>query len=349
MARKKNIQAKPFLKWAGGKTQLKNVIENALPQKLYTLKSFTYAEPFIGSGAMLFWFLENFTNLKKAIINDINIDLVKAYTTIKKEPGLLIKKLKAINKKYSSLKNDAEKKNYYLDMRELFNEHSRDDINNTAVLIFLNKTCYNGLYRVNSKNDFNVPFGKYDNPKICDGENIIAVSKALQKVKILHGDYTQTVKHISGESFFYFDPPYKPISKTSSFNSYAKNSFDDEEQKRLKQFCDSLSQKNILWLLSNSDTKNNNADNHFFDELYNDNFIFIDRVKARRSINSNVSGRGEIFELLISNYQKKNFQLINFKFPFFLLIKIIINKLLKKESAIIMRKAIAGKGFSLLN
>jgi DNA adenine methylase len=305
MESKTVLRAKPFLKWAGGKGQLIPVIEAALPGKLYTIKNLTYAEPFIGSGAMLFWFLQYFPNIKKAVINDINIDLVKAYITIKKEPSLLIEKLYAIKKKYSVIKTEDERKLFYLEKREKFNTRSSDDIDNTALLIFLNKTCFNGLYRVNSKNKFNVPFGRYENPKISDPENIISSSKVLQKVKILHGDYTETLKHISGKSFFYFDPPYKPISKTSSFNTYAKDSFDDNEQKRLKKFCDMLTEKNILWLLSNSDTKNNNPDNHFFDELYKGGSIFIDRVKARRSINSNALKRGEIFELLISNYPKK--------------------------------------------
>jgi DNA adenine methylase len=299
------MSAKPFLKWAGGKGQLIPVIEAALPEKIYTIKNLTYAEPFIGSGAVLFWFLQHFPNIKKVVINDINIDLVKAYTTIKKEPLSLIGKLNSIKKKYSIIGNEADRKLFYLEKREKFNTRSSGDINNTALLIFLNKTCFNGLYRINSKNKFNVPFGRYENPKISDPENIIAVSKLLQKVKILHGDYTETLKHISGEAFFYFDPPYKPISKTSSFNAYAKNSFDDAEQKRLKNFCDLLTEKNILWLLSNSDTKNNNADDLFFDELYKGDSIFIDRVKARRTINSNASKRGEIFELLISNYPKK--------------------------------------------
>ncbi len=304
MELKNIVLAKPFLKWAGGKSQLINVIETALPEKLKSLKNFTYVEPFIGSGAVLLRVLQHYPNIKKAIINDINIDLVKAYISIKKEPGLIINQLDVIQKKYFSLKNEAEKKLYFLEKRDNFNARNLNDINNSALLIFLNKTCFNGLYRVNSNNKFNVPFGRYENPKICDEENIIAVNKLLQKVKILHGDYTETLKHITGESFFYFDPPYKPISKTSSFNKYAKESFDDEEQKRLKTFCDTLSAKKIMWLLSNSDTKNNNAEDHFFDELYKGDSIFINRVKARRSINSNATKRGEIFELLISNYKK---------------------------------------------
>lgn len=296
------LMAKPFLKWAGGKRQLITEIESALPKNIHKKNELTYIEPFIGSGAIMFWFLQKFKNVRKAVINDINGDLTKAYTIIKEEPYLLIDSLSLIQSKYYSLKDDEDRKSFFLEKRDEFNSRHLSYLDNTALLIFLNRTCFNGLYRVNSKNHFNVPFGKYDKPKICDPETIIADSTVLQRVTILNGDYKETLKHATKDTFFYFDPPYKPISKTSSFNSYAKDTFDDAAQIRLKNFCDELSVKNYQWLLSNSDPKNTNPNDNFFDDLYSGNTISIRRVKAKRSINSDSSKRGEIHELLISNY-----------------------------------------------
>ncbi len=296
--------AKPFLKWAGGKGQLISAIEKAFPLDLIKKKKLTYIEPFIGSGAVMFWFLKQFPNVEKAVINDINTDLTKAYTVIKNNPKELIDALSVLQSYYYKLSLEEKRRNFFLKKREEFNSRHLNDLDSTVLLIFLNRTCFNGLYRVNSNNQFNVPFGKYDKPKICDAATILADSAILQKVIILNGDYKKTLPYATKETFFYFDPPYKPISKTSSFNSYAKDFFGDEEQRRLKLFCDKLSAKKYQWLLSNSDPKNIDPKDNFFEELYSGNSIFIDRVKAKRSINSNASKRGEIFELLISNYKK---------------------------------------------
>jgi len=297
------LYAKPFLKWAGGKSQLIAAIEAALPKDISNIRELTYIEPFIGSGAVMFWFLQKYSNVRKAIINDVNADLAKAYNVIKEEPYILIERLTTIQKKYYSFTTEDDRQKFFLEKRAEFNSRHLSALDNTSLLIFLNRTCFNGLYRVNSKNHFNVPFGKYNNPKICDPETILADSKILQRVVILNGDYTETIHHATANSFFYFDPPYKPISKTSSFNAYAKDSFDDKEQIRLKQFCDTLTGKGDKWLLSNSDPKNINPDDNFFDDLYRSSTIHIDRVKARRAINSNASKRGEIHELLIHNYK----------------------------------------------
>ncbi len=296
--------AKPFLKWAGGKGQLIPAIEKTFPTDLIKKKNLTYIEPFIGSGAVMFWFLNKFPNVKKAVINDINGDLTKAYSVIKNNPKELIDALSALQSQYYKLSPEEKRRNFFLKKREEFNSRHLDDLNSTVLLIFLNRTCFNGLYRVNSSNQFNVPFGKYDKPKICDAATIMADSAILQKVTILNGDYKETLRHATKKTFFYFDPPYKPISKTSSFNSYAKDFFGDDEQRRLKLFCDKLSAKKYRWLLSNSDPKNIDPHDNFFEKLYSGDSIFIDRVKAKRSINSNASKRGEIFELLISNYKK---------------------------------------------
>ena len=296
--------AKPFLKWAGGKGQLIPSIEAALPAGLDDCKNLVYVEPFAGSGAVLFWFLQRFPQLKEAIINDINGDLVIAYNTIKEAPGQVVGMLAKIQRAYYRLDTEEEKRAFFLAQRDAFNARSGQAAALTAQLIFLNRTCYNGLYRVNSRNLFNVPFGRYNKPTICDADNIMAVSELLQKVTILNGDYTDTLPYTSGEVFYYLDPPYKPISRTASFNSYAKNSFDDREQIRLKAFCDILTQKDIRWLLSNSDPRNHDPADNFFDELYAGGSTHIERVRAKRNINSNASKRGEIFELLISNYRR---------------------------------------------
>ncbi|RNL54284.1 DNA adenine methylase [Pedobacter jejuensis] len=296
-----NNLAKPFLKWAGGKTQLIPAIEQHLPQNISLIKDLTYIEPFIGSGAVFFWFIQKF-NIKKAIINDINTDLINVYRIIKDKPEELIEALKEQERNYYSLTLEQEKKDFFLNIRAEFNLKKHNEIDNAAFFIFLNRTCFNGLYRVNSKNGFNVPFGKYIKPKICDPQNILAISKLLKNVTILNGDYTETLNHSTKNSFFYFDPPYKPISKTSSFNAYSKDNFDDEQQKNLADFTERLTKNKHLWLLSNSDPKNLNPSDLFFDELYSKPANTIVRVKARRMINSNAQKRGEINEVLIMNY-----------------------------------------------
>jgi DNA adenine methylase len=292
--------AKPFLKWAGGKTQLINDIHRALPREV-TKERFTYIEPFVGSGAILFWMLTNFPKLEKAVINDINADLINTYRIIASKPKELVSILQILQNEYHNLDgNDEEKKEYYYKKRELYNTRKEEQSVQAALFIFLNRTCFNGLYRVNKNNGYNVPMGSYKKPTICDEQNILAVSNALQKVEILCGDYEATLKVTTSNSFFYFDPPYKPLSNTSSFNSYAKDEFNDEEQIRLRNFCTNLEKLGHKWILSNSDVKGKDANDNFFDEIYSE--FSISRVKARRSINANPEKRGELNELLITNY-----------------------------------------------
>jgi DNA adenine methylase len=295
--------SKPFLKWAGGKSQLISDIESNLPSEIHAGKSFTYIEPFVGSGAVLFYLLRTFPNLKKAVINDINPDLTKAYNIIKDTPEILIKKLTILQKEYWKLSTESDRKQMFYEKRTHFNTRDLDDIENTALLIFLNRTCFNGLYRVNSKGEFNVPHGKYHNPKICDEQTILSDSLALQKVKILNGDFEKTTKYATENSFFYLDPPYKPISTTSHFTAYSLDKFDDSDQQRLKNFCDKINNEGHYYMLSNSDLKNHDESNHFFDDLYSE--YNITRVRAKRNINANSSGRGEISELLITNFTKE--------------------------------------------
>lgn len=291
--------AKPFLKWAGGKTQLITEIRKSLPSHLGDSK-FTYLEPFVGSGAVLFWMLNNFPNLKKAVINDINEDLIKTYRTIATKPLELISILETLQNEFHALEgNEDNKKVYFYEKRDQYNKRKEEQSGQSALFIFLNRTCFNGLYRVNRDNLYNVPMGGYRKPTICDYENIMAVSNALQKVEILCGDYEQTLKHASKESLFYFDPPYKPLSQTSSFTAYSKDEFNDQDQIRLRNFCVKLDNLNHSWLLSNSDVKGKDTNDNFFDEIYSK--FSISRVSARRSINANPDKRGKLNELLISN------------------------------------------------
>ncbi len=299
MRKTKKNMAKPFLKWAGGKTQIIDQIEKQFPENLKNV-SFTYIEPFVGSGAVLFWILERFPNIDKAIINDINKDLTNSYDTIKYNVKDLINILLKWEFEYHSIsENEERKKKYYYEKRSLFNLRSSSQTIQSALFIFLNRTCFNGLYRVNRKNEFNVPIGSYKKPQICNKENLIAVSEILQRVEIINGDYAETLQYTNDNTFFYFDPPYKPLSETSSFNSYSKDEFNDLEQIRLKEFCEILENKGYQWILSNSDVKGKDPNNNFFDDLYSSFKIF--RVNARRSINANPKKRGNLTELLITN------------------------------------------------
>lgn len=296
-----NLIAKPFLKWAGGKTQLINSINASLPAQVINSGTFTYVEPFVGSGAVLFWMLRTFPNLKTAVINDINEDLINTYKVIANAPLDLISILKQFEKEYyACADNEEQKMIYYYDKRTLYNSRQSGITEQAALFIFLNRTCFNGLYRVNRKNHFNVPIGSYKLPTICDTQNILAVSRSLNNVEILTGDFEKTIHYASNNTFFYLDPPYKPLSETSSFNSYAKEEFNDHEQIRLKNFCTALDKSGHKWMLSNSDLKGKNIHDDFFDELYKD--YNIARVDAVRMINANADKRGALKELLITNY-----------------------------------------------
>ncbi len=278
-------------------------IERNLPPLVLSGK-FTYVEPFVGSGAVLFWMLRNFPNMEKAVINDINSDLINTYKIIRSNSKELVSSLKDFQNEYHSLQNKEEKKKkYYYQKRDLYNTRNTDKITQAALFIFLNRTCFNGLYRVNRSNLFNVPMGSYKLPTICDEQNILVVSDRIQNVEILGSDFEKTIPFANENSFFYLDPPYKPLSITSSFNSYAENEFDDKEQIRLRDFCVTLQARGSKWLLSNSDVQHNN----FFHTIY-DGFN-IKRVKAKRVINSKPEKRGELDELLITNYKSNDFHL----------------------------------------
>ncbi|MEG3439992.1 DNA adenine methylase [Pannus brasiliensis CCIBt3594] len=292
---------KPFLKWAGGKAQLIPDILALIEARSVGWREFTYIEPFVGAGAILFAVLDRFPNLSKVVINDVNPVLVDAYKIIKSDPENLIEALEGIQEKYYRLLDLESQKEFFFETRDRFNAlDPSDKLPKTALFLFLNKTCFNGLYRVNRQGLFNVPFGKYKRPTICNRENLIAVHRHLQKVEILQGDFSQTLSRAEGNTIFYFDPPYKPIKVTSAFTAYVKENFDDKEQMRLKEFCDRVHESGHFFIVSNSDVTNFDPSDRFFDELYQD--YTIKRVKARRNINSKADERGEIFELLISNF-----------------------------------------------
>lgn len=296
------VKAKPFLKWAGGKTQLLRTIDSFLPESFCREKSITYIEPFVGGGAVLFFLLQKYPNIHKAVINDINPHITKTYTIIRDNPYELIDALRELQEKFRAAKVYDVQKEIFLNIRSQFNHQPLTDTEEAAYMIFLNRTCFNGLYRENSNGDFNVPFGRYINPTICDEELLLADSEVLQKVEIVNGDFACTREYVDSYSFFYFDPPYRPLDATSSFNSYVKETFDDKEQIRLKDFFHSLSSNGHHVMLSNSDCKGHNGFDDFFDRLYQD--YFIERVLAKRNINANASKRGTLTELLIRNYSQ---------------------------------------------
>ncbi len=258
----------------------------------------TYIEPFVGGGAVLFWILQEYPNITKAIVNDINEELICTYSVIKSDVENLILELTRIQAEYLALDSIA-RKDYFLSQRDRFNERNSSMVETAALFIFLNRTCFNGLYRVNSKGKFNVPCGKYANPKICDEETLRADSDILQRVEILCGDFAQTGKFADENVLYYFDPPYRPLTETSAFTSYAKSGFDDKEQMRLRDFCEQIAKHKSIFIASNSDPQNVDSEDDFFDYLYRS--FSIKRVSAARMINSKGNGRGAISEIMISN------------------------------------------------
>lgn len=293
-------KAKPFIKWVGGKSQLVEQLDVQLPADFDNWDNVTYIEPFVGGGAMLFYMLQRYPNIQHAVINDINPDLATCYRTVRDNPELLIESLKDIEDAYLSIRTEEGRKEFFMVVRDRYNEKNLDPVENTTKFFFLNRTCFNGLYRVNKKGLFNVPFGKYANPTICDPKTIRKDSELLQGVEILTGDFEDTFVYANGNTLFYLDPPYRPLSDTSSFNDYAKEEFNDDAQVRLKEYCDRINEAGFTFMLSNSDCKSKNEEDNFFDVLYS--AYRIERVWASRSINSNPNKRGKLTEILVHNY-----------------------------------------------
>lgn len=293
----KLTSAKPFIKWAGGKSQLLDDIREKYPEQIER-----YCEPFVGGGAVLLDVLANF-HPKEVLINDINAELINTYLQIKTEVEELIAMLSAMQESFWA-KSESDRKVMYLAKRKRFNDlkvNGDDEVNleKAALFIFLNKTCFNGLYRVNSKGQFNVPIGSYKKPPICDSENLRKANELLQDIEIRCGDYSRCADFIDRNTFVYIDPPYRPLTATASFTSYSENEFGDKQQIELGKFVDEISAKGAKVVVSNSDPKNADESDCFFDDLYSSYTII--RVSAKRMINSKASGRGCVNELLICN------------------------------------------------
>lgn len=277
----KNKLIAPFLKWVGGKRQIMPAIIKLFPPKINTL---TYYEPFVGGGAVLFHLQP-----KKAIINDSNPELINVYQVIKNHVDELIEDLK-------THKNDAD---YFYHIRGLDRTKgfkNLSDVKRASRIIYLNKTCFNGLYRVNNSGEFNTPFGKYKNPNIVNEPTLNAVSKYLNTndINIISKDYEEVLKSINKESFIYLDPPYHPLSPSSNFTGYVQGGWNIFDQIRLRECCDDLNKKGIKFLLSNSSVD-------FIRDQYK--AYNITTIKATRVINSDSDKRGEVDELLIRNYE----------------------------------------------
>jgi DNA adenine methylase len=277
------------------------------PQPLKDNKIKNYYEPFLGSGAVYFDIAQNY-NVEKAWLYDINPELVLTYKVVQQDAAKLIDFLYRYQKEYLKLSN-VQREKYFYDQRTNYNlqrfnvdydKYADTWIARAAQLIFLNRTCFNGLYRVNSKGDFNTPAGKYDNPTICDEYNLLAVAKVLENATIKRADFRQVKRDLKKNSFVYFDPPYRPISKTASFKAYSKNDFGDKEQRELAELFTAIDKSGEWIMLSNSDPKNNNPEDNFFDDLYSAYKLI--RIPARRMINSDASKRGNINEIVVTNY-----------------------------------------------
>lgn len=291
------MKAKPFVKWVGGKSQLLEEIRKKYPQKIEK-----YCEPFVGGGAVLFDILQKFQP-NEVLINDINKELINTYFQVKNHCEEMIKQLDGLQTQYKKLGQEDRKVLFY-EKRTRYNElkvngDDAENLEKATLFIFLNKTCFNGLYRVNSKGLFNVPFNNAKNPLICDAENLRSCSQVLQNVILKTGDYKECESFIDEKTFVYLDPPYRPLTQTSAFTSYSENQFLDKEQIELANFIEKISEKGANILASNSDPKNSNEEDNFFDNLYS-NFE-IERVSASRMINANPEKRGAINEILISN------------------------------------------------
>lgn len=271
--------AQPFLKWAGGKRQLIKEINKLIPKKYNK-----YYEPFLGGGALLFYLQPS-----RTVVNDSNADLINCYQVLRDNPDKLLEVI-------GEFENT---KDFFYKTREMDRQPSYAELSpviKAARIIYLNKTCFNGLFRVNKQGQFNAPFGNYKNPTLLDSAVAKAVHKYLQKneVTILNCDFEEAVSSARAGDFVYFDPPYDPISDTSSFTGYDLNGFSRSEQQRLKQVCDALTERGVAVLLSNSDTS-------FVRELYDEKYYTVHVVQARRNINSVGSRRGKINEVLVRN------------------------------------------------
>ena len=281
---------RPFVKWAGGKGSLIPQLNNFYPYELKNGIIERYIEPFVGGGAVLIDILQKY-DIQEVYAFDINIDLINSYNVIKNNVEELIANLKQMETKYLGL-GQEERKNYFYNIRDEYNnyelEKNEQNVQRAAQFIYLNRTCFNGLYRVNKNGKFNVPIGSYKNPTICDEENLRQLSQLIQNVQFQYGDYSRSMEYVTKNTFIYFDPPYRPLNMTSGFTSYTKEDFNDENQKELAIFYRKLNGQNAKLMLSNSNPKNINVEDNFFDNIYQG--FNINEIQASRMINANSNG-----------------------------------------------------------
>ncbi len=292
---------KPFVKWAGGKTRLLKEIEQRLPVGFSGWENVTYVEPFVGGGSVLFHMLRKHKNISKAIINDINEVLMQTYRQIKSDPIGIIAGLKSLIEEYNHLKTEQAKEDFYYRTRDLYNQVVQPDDQHIVFFLFLNKTCFNGLYRENKSGDFNVPFGRHESIRF-DEQNFFDVHEALQKVEIFCGQFDSVFQEFkNGFYFVYIDPPYRPVNKNMTmFTQYDKSGFTDIDQSRLKDLCDLFGRKGCKIMISNSDSCNDDG-NSYFENLYNG--YSIDRIQVIRNINPYNTRNQRPKEVIITNYQ----------------------------------------------
>ena len=295
-------KARPFVKWAGGKGSLISQLSNFYPYELKNGIIERYIEPFVGGGAVLIDILQNY-DVRQAYAFDINMDLINSYNVIKNNVEELITNLKRMETEYLQLEQE-ERKNYFYNIRNEYNDYTlqenEQNVQRASQFIYLNRTCFNGLYRVNRDGKFNVPVGSYKNPTICDEENLRNLSELIQNVQFQYGDYRKSMEYVTENTFVYFDPPYRPLNMTSGFTSYTKEDFNDDNQRELATFYRELNERNAKLMLSNSNPKNINEEDQFFDNIYQG--FNIDEIYASRMINANSNGRGKISEILVTNY-----------------------------------------------
>lgn len=294
--------ARPFLKWVGGKGQLLARLDAAFPMQLKRGEVDTYIEPFVGGGAVLFHIMQRYP-VSRVVISDTNPDLIATYRTIQKKPKQLASILLDLETKYLRL-SEPRRSDFYYTVRGEFNStrniKGSISLERAAQMIFLNKTCFNGLFRVNSSGAFNASFGKYVSPKICDQENLQRVSAVLRNVEILLGDFAQVADFAEANSFVYLDPPYRPLTETANFTGYSAETFTQLDQQRLAKFCKLLSNAGANVLMSNSDPSNVSDDDYFFEIMYPD--FRIEKTVAIRAVNCKAERRGKISELMLMNY-----------------------------------------------
>jgi len=303
-----DVEARPFLKWAGGKTQLLDAIDERLPDDIkQSGRIDQYVEPFVGGGAVFFHLYGHY-EINQTYLLDINRELIVGYRVIQQDLEKLVSQLNELESSFLDKSQEDRKAEFY-QIRDTYNaqmtefdyqHYSEEWVDRATYLIFLNKTCYNGLFRQNKKGEFNVPYGQYVNPTICDVENLRAVHQALQQTEVLCADFTNAGDYIDANTFVYFDPPYRPLNATSNFTGYFKEDFNDADQQKLGQFFREMDDRGAYLLLSNSDPQNEDLEDTFFDKLYQG--YHIERVSAKRFINCDGEKRGAINELIIRNY-----------------------------------------------